>query len=103
MDNQQSQQHFQQSNQMSPQMNHGGHELLDAHEAIGGLFDAMQQSLFYEQHIQDPALKTKLQNHKACNTQLYNTIDYTLQSGQDPSTPTQSYKVSESKDVVYGM
>lgn len=103
MDNQQSQQHFQQSNQMSPQMNHGGHELLDAHEAIGGLIGAMEQSLFYEQHVQDPELKTMLQNHKAFNTQLYNTIVDTLQSGQDPSTPTQSYKMNESNDVVYGM
>src|SRR5690625_7809884 len=78
-------------------------ELLDAHEAIGGLIGAMEQSLFYEQHVQDPELKTMLQNHKAFKTQLYNTIVDTLQSGQDPSTPTQSYKMNESNDVVYGM
>lgn len=102
MQNQQSQ-NFQQSNQMSPQMNHGGHEMFDAHEAIGGLVGAMEQSLFYEQHIQDPELKTMLQRQKAFKTQLYNTIVDTLKSGQDPSTPTQVYEMNENNDVTYGM
>lgn len=96
-------QNFQYSNQMAPQMNHGGHELLDAHEAIGGLIGNMEQALFYEQHIQDPELKAMLQRQKAFQTQLYNTIVDTLQTGQDPSVPTQTYQMNEPNDVTYGM
>lgn len=103
MQNQQPQQNFQQSSQMQPQMNHGGHELIEAHGAIGGLVGSMEQSLLYEQHIQDPELKAMSERHKAFKTQLYNTIVDTLQSGQDPSTPTQTYEMNESNNVIYGM
>ena len=51
MHNQQQNQHFQSSSQMPAEISHGGHELFDAHEAIGGLVAGMEQYLFYEQHI----------------------------------------------------
>lgn len=103
MHNQNQQQNFQQSDQIAPQMNHGGHELFDAHEAIGGLIGGMEQALFYEQHIQDPELKSMLQRHKGFQSQLYNTIVQTLKTGQDPTTPTQVYEMTENNDVLYGM
>lgn len=103
MQQNQNQQQFQSSTQLPPQMNHGGHEMFDTHEAIGNLVAGMEQCVLYEQHIQDPELKTISQRHKAFNTQLYNTIVQTLKTGQDPNVPTQQYEMNMSNDVVYGM
>src|SRR5699024_12050640 len=97
MQNQQPQQNFQQSSQMSPQMNHGAHELIEAHSAIGGLVGSMEQSLLYEQHIQDPELKAMSERHKAFKTQIYNTIVDTLQDRK--STRLNSSHVSISYAV----
>lgn len=91
------------SMQLPDQQNHGGHELFDAHEAISGLSAGLEQFLLYEQHIQDPELKTMLQQHKTFLTQLYNTIVETLQTGQEPSVKTQVYKMTQPNDVLYGM
>jgi len=99
----QNQQNYQESNQMQPQMNHAGHEMFMGHEAIGGLISGMEQTLLYEQHIQDPELKTIMQRQKDFQTQLYNTIIDTWKTGQDPSTPTQSYEMTQNNNVMYGM
>ncbi|GEN31715.1 spore coat protein CotF [Cerasibacillus quisquiliarum] len=104
MQHQQNQgQQFQRSEQVPPQMNHGGHELFDAHEAISGLVGGMEQYMLYEQHIQDPELKSMLQRHQSFLTQLYNTIVETLKTGQDPTVKTQVYEMTESNDVLFGM
>lgn len=88
---------------MPPQQHYGGHDMFDAHEAISGLVGAMDQCLLYEQHIQDPELKTMTQKHRAFCTQLYNTMVDTLKSGQDPSVPTQQYEMAQGNNVMYGM
>ncbi|MYL57669.1 spore coat protein [Virgibacillus halodenitrificans] len=103
MQHQQNTQNFKESTQMPTQQSHGGHEMFDAHEAISGLIGGMEQSLFYEQHIQDPELKTMMQKHKTFLTQLYNTIVETLKTGQEPSVKTQTYEMDLSNNVVYGM
>ncbi|MUK89452.1 spore coat protein [Ornithinibacillus sp. L9] len=101
MNNQQ--QNMQDSSQMPAQQSHGGHELFDAHEAISGLVGGMEQYLLYDQHVQDPELKTMLQQHKTFLNQLYNTLVETLKTGQEPTVPTQTYNMTQSNDVVYGM
>lgn len=103
MQNQNQQQNLHGSNQMQPQQNFGGHELLDLHEAIGGLVGGMEQYLLYEQHIQDQELASILQRHKTFLSQLYNTIVETLKTGQDPAVPTQTYNMTENNDIIYGM
>lgn len=103
LQNQQQNPNMQNSTQMPAQQNHGGHELFDTHELLSGLTGGMEQYLLYEQHIQDPALKTMLQQHKTFLTQLYNTIVETLQSGQDPAVKTQTYNMAQSNDVIYGL
>ncbi|WP_240510124.1 spore coat protein [Virgibacillus profundi] len=102
MQNQQNQ-NLQGSSQMPAQQSHGGHELFDAHEAIGGLVGGMEQCLLYEQHIQDPELKTMSQQHKTFLTQTYNTIVETLKTGQEPAVKTQTYNMAQGNNVVYGM
>lgn len=81
----------------------GGHELLDAHEAIGDLVGGMEQYLLFEEHIQDQELKSILQKHRSFLTQLYNTIVDTLKTGKDPAVPTQTYNMEQSNEVIYGM
>lgn len=102
MDNQQQQQ-FQGSAQMPAQQSHGGHELFDAHEAIGGLVGGMEQYMLYADHIQDPELKTMHQQHNDYITQLYNTLVETLQTGQEPTVETYTYNMTQTNDVTYGM
>lgn len=88
---------------MPPQQNHGGHELMDAHEAIGALTGALEQYLLYEEHIQDQKLQNILNRQRTFLTTLYNSLAETLKTGQPPSVKTQNYLMQEDNDVIYGM
>lgn len=101
--NQQQNENFQSSTQMSAQNSHGGHELFDSHEAISGLVAALEHSVLYEPHIQDPELKQLMTRQKSYLTQLYNTIVETLQTGQEPAVKTQTYNMPFDNNTVYGM
>lgn len=83
--------------------NHGGHELFDAHEVIAGIISMLDQYQMYDQYIQDPELKSILQRQSSFVTQMYNTIVESFQTGQDPTVPTQQYKMTQNNDVLYGM
>ncbi|MFD1850887.1 spore coat protein [Oceanobacillus bengalensis] len=101
---QQQGQNLQGSSQMPAQMSHGGHELFDAHEAIGGLVGGMEQYLLYEQHIQDPELKTMLTKQKTYLTQVYNSTVEALKTGLEPTVKPQTYNFSQtSNNTIYGM
>ncbi|KAA0545254.1 spore coat protein [Bacillus sp. BGMRC 2118] len=89
------------TNQMK--MNHGGHELFDAHEVIAGIISMLDQYQMYEEHIKDPELKNILNSQYNFVTQLYNTIVETFQTGQDPSVPTKQYKMNQNNNTVYGI
>ncbi|MBB5171912.1 spore coat protein [Texcoconibacillus texcoconensis] len=98
--------------QMSPNMqpnptshsnNHGGHEIFDAHEVLAGFISLLDQYQMYEQHIQDPELKDINQRQAAFVTQTYNTMVEAFSTGQDPTIPTQQYKMTQNNDVVYGV
>lgn len=101
----------QMQNQMSPNMvpnqppsvNHGGHELFDAHEVIAGVISMLDQYQMYDQHIQDQELKDILQRQTTFVTQMYNTMVQSFQTGQDPTVPTQKYEMNQNNDVVYGI
>ncbi|GAA0430967.1 spore coat protein [Lentibacillus halophilus] len=102
MQNQQQQQNFTNTTQMPPQQHYGGHDMFDGHEALSSLVGGIDQYVLYEQHIQDPELQTMSQKHRAFCSQLYNTILDTYQSGQDPAVDTQSYKMDQNNNIVYG-
>lgn len=87
----------------TPNTNHGGHELYDAHEVIAGIISMLDQYQMYEQHIQDPALKDILTRQTTFVTQMYNTIVESFRTGQKPSVSTQVYKMTQTHDVVYGI
>ncbi|RDW21218.1 spore coat protein [Oceanobacillus chungangensis] len=103
MQNQQQNQQFQGSSQMPANISHGGHELFDIHEAMGGLIGAMEHYFLYESHIQDPELKTMLGQHKNYLTQTYNSIVEALKTGSEPAIKTQTYNMAASNNTLYGM
>lgn len=96
-------QNFKDSSEMPAEISHGGHELFDSHEAIDGLVGALEHSVMYEQHIQDPELKQLLSRQKSYLTQMYNTIIDALQTGQEPAVKTQTYNMPYGNDTIYGM
>ncbi len=83
--------------------NHGGHELFDAHEVIAGIINLLDHYQMYEQHVQDPELKTILNHQSQFVTTMYNTIVQSFQTGQDPKVPTGQYTMQQSNEVVYGI
>ncbi|MBA2175680.1 spore coat protein [Halobacillus locisalis] len=92
-----------QQGQTMMNMNHGGHELFDAHEVIAGMISLLDQYQMYDQHIQDPELKDILTRQSNFVQQTYNTIVHSFSTGQDPQVPTQQYKMNQNNDAVYGV
>jgi spore coat protein CotF len=95
--------------QMPPNMmntqskDHGGHELFDAHEIIGGIISMLDQYQMYDQHIQDPELKDILKRQTTFVTTMYNTIVGSFSTGHDPQIPTQQYKMTQKHTTTYGI
>ncbi|GGD00823.1 spore coat protein F-like protein YhcQ [Thalassobacillus devorans] len=88
---------------MAPNMSHGGHELFDAHEVIGGVIGMLNQYKMYEQNVQDPELKDILTRQANFTTELYNIMTESFKTGQKPSQSTHVYNMTQDNDVVYGM
>src|SRR5690625_737459 len=101
--NQNNQQGMQQSSQLSPMQQFGGHELMSAHEAIGAIIGSLDHLTIYEQHVQDQQLTNIMRRQRAFLTQIYNTVIDTLKTGQDPAVKTQTYQMEENNQSVYGM
>ncbi|WJV19785.1 spore coat protein [Rossellomorea marisflavi] len=93
----------QQQPHMQPPLNHGGHELFDAHEVIAGIISMLDQYQMYEPHIQDPALKDILHRQSSFVTTLYNTIVESFSTGSKPQVPTQVYEMTQEHQTVYGI
>ncbi|KGX89541.1 spore coat protein [Pontibacillus marinus] len=90
-------------NMQQQNMNHGGHEMFDAHEVIASIISMLDQYQMYDQHIQDQELKSILNRQYTFMTQLYNTVVESFKTGQDPTVPTQQYKMQQNNDTVYGV
>lgn len=88
---------------LANQQSFGGHELLDAHEAIGTLIGTLDHFVVYSSYVQDQELTSILNRQKEFLTQMYNTIVNTLTSGQVPNIKTQVYEMVENHHSTYGM
>lgn len=86
-----------------PQMNHGGHEMFDVHEVLGGAINTLNTYTMLSQHVQDPELRDILERQKQFIADEYNITLECFKTGQDPSKPTQSYKMNQGNDFTYGM
>lgn len=103
MQQQNQQQNMQGSTQMPSNTSHGGHELLDAHEAIDDLVGGMEQYVLFLQYTQDEQLKSMIERQRSFLTGIYNTMIDTIKTGKDPAVPTQTYEMQQSNEVTYGL
>jgi spore coat protein CotF len=94
---------MQTSPNMPPTMRHGGHEVFDVHEVLSTLISTLDQYLMFQEKIQCPELTGILQRQHQFITQTYNTAVDCFTTGQDPAVPTQSYKMQQNNDVIYGL
>lgn len=88
---------------VSPQMNHGAHEVLDVHEVLSGAVGTMNEYMMLRSHVKDQELRDILDRQYQFMQQEYNTTVDCFQSGQDPAVPTQSYKMKQGNDFIYGL
>lgn len=85
------------------QLNHGGHEVFDVHEVLSGAIGTLNSYLMLSQHVKDPELRDILNRQYQFISQEYNTTLDCFRTGQDPTVPTQSYKMNQGNDFVYGL
>lgn len=83
-------------------MDHGGHELLDMKEVLGGYVSLLNQSVILRQHVKDPDLLSILDRQYAFSLDAYNITVEAFKTGRDPSHPTGSYKMNLGHDFKYG-
>lgn len=81
----------------------GGHELLDADEAIDTLIGCLEQFVLYEQEAKDQELLSLIQKQKAYLSQMYNSIIDSLQTGLDPKVMVENYRIDKISDITYGL
>ncbi|MGG5252054.1 spore coat protein [Neobacillus sp. SM06] len=85
------------------QLNHGGHEVFDVHEVLSGSIGTLNQYMMLRQHIKDPELRDILDRQYQFIQDEYTSTVECFQTGKDPSKPTQSYKMNQGNDFVYGL
>ncbi|MCM3675714.1 MULTISPECIES: spore coat protein [Peribacillus] len=92
-----------QTGAIPPQMNHGGHEVFDVHEVLSGTIDTLNTYMLLRQHVKDQELRDILDRQNQFIQDEYNITLECFQTGQDPSKPTQSYKMNQGNDFIYGL
>lgn len=85
------------------QMNHGGHELFDVHEVLSGAIASLNMAMLMRPHVKDPELLDILDRQYRFTLDEYNITVECFKTGRDPSHPTQSYKMKQGNDFIYGM
>ncbi|MFS0869180.1 spore coat protein [Paenibacillus xylanilyticus] len=86
-----------------PQLNHGGHEMFDVNEVLSGAINTLNTYTMLSQHVKDPELRDILMRQKQFMSEEYNITLECFKTGQDPSKPTQSYKMKQDNDFTYGL
>lgn len=84
--------------------NHGGHEIFDLHEILGGTINVLDQYMMFRQYVQSPELLTILDRQYQFMTDEYNMLVQAFSTGQDPQHGTKRYQMTQHNDsIVYGM
>nr|WP_090988964.1 spore coat protein [Bacillus sp. OV322] len=86
-----------------PHLNHGGHEIFDVREVLMGTINTLNSFMLLRQHVQDPELLGILDRQCQFIQNEYNITLDCFKSGQDPAQPTQSYKMNQGNDFIYGL
>lgn len=103
MQNQPNMSNTQQPQGMVPNMNHGGHELFDAHEVLSGFINVLDQYQLFDQHIKDQELKAILHHQYTFVTDVYNIAVEAFTTGKKPSHVSQPYEMHQNNAVTYGL
>lgn len=104
MANQQGQMHQNmQTGNIPQQLNHGGHEVFDVHEVLSGSIGALNTYTLLRQFVKDPELADIMDRQYRFLQDEYNITLECFKTGTDPSKPTQSYKMKQRNDFVYGI
>ncbi|MDQ0207115.1 spore coat protein [Alkalicoccobacillus murimartini] len=91
------------SEQIPPQMNHGGHDLFDSHEIIAGMINVLDQYMIFRSFMKDQTLIDILDRQYSFIESQYNLIVEAFSTGQKPSRSTGVYKMTQTHDVIYGI
>jgi spore coat protein CotF len=91
------------SSQMTPVLNHGGHELFECHEILAHFIGLLDQYALFDGFIQEQELKNILHRQQQYITDLYNISVEAFMTGSKPSHPTQTYLMNQDHQVVYGL
>ncbi|MFJ5759695.1 spore coat protein [Neobacillus sp. NPDC093182] len=86
-----------------PQLNHGGHEVIDLNEVLGAAIGTMNSYMLLRQHVKDPELLDILDRQYKFMQDEYNITVECFKSGQNPSHPTSKYMMNQGNDFIYGM
>ncbi|WP_084405735.1 spore coat protein [Alteribacter aurantiacus] len=91
------------SENLPPQLSHGGHEVFDVHEVLSAVVGFLDQYKMYETHMKDKELLDLLSRHHSYMTDVYNTLVEAFQTGKKPATPMNVYNMTENNNVIYGL
>jgi spore coat protein CotF len=86
-----------------PQLNHGGHEIMDVQEVLSGTIDILNSYMMLRPQIKDQELRDILDRQYQFIADEYNITLDCFKSGKNPSKPTQSYKMNQGNDFIYGL
>ena len=86
-----------------PQLNHGGHEVMDVHEVLAGAIGALNQYALLRKYVKDPELLDIIDRQYQFTQNEYNITLDCFKSGQNPAQETQSYKMNQNNDFIYGL
>ncbi len=86
-----------------PNMNHGGHEVLDLNELLSAAVGGLNKMTLIRPQVQDQELLTMMDRQFHFMQEEYNIILDCFKSGKDPMKPTQEYMMKQDNDFVYGL
>ncbi|WP_282034895.1 spore coat protein [Metabacillus indicus] len=92
-----------QTGMVSPQQNHGGHEMFDVSEILSGAVNALNLYVLLKPHVKDPELLDLMNRQEQFMITEYNTIVECFQTGVKPSVSTEVYNMKQGNDFVYGL
>ncbi|MGD6793024.1 spore coat protein [Metabacillus indicus] len=92
-----------QTGMVTPQQNHGGHEMFDVSEILSGAVNALNLYVLLKPHVKDPELLDLMNRQEQFMMTEYNTIVECFQTGVKPSVSTEVYNMKQGNDFVYGL
>lgn len=85
--------------------NHGGHELNDVHEILGGMIGALEQYAMFRGQLKNQELVQIANNQYQFILDEYNMLVQAFSTGQDPAHGTNRYQMinQNNESIIYGL